>query len=695
MNIGNFFSRIKKLTPPGHHTCLILLFAYFVYLGVAWQLTPTINNVRIIPHESTVPETITLPYISTTALIKDRGLLYDMDIEYEAYQTANFHLSARGCIDELIVNSVSVPLGSYSSQRCSLDGFSISLSPYLNLGKNTLHLRVFDNKESNIQSLNVKPEAYPLSERPFTVLLPLIVFLYFLWPAIIQNALKDRGIFIGVLLWSILVRLPYFFPSWISIDESTFILMGMDILNGNLPYVNIIDNKPPLVFLIFAIFQLFADDIIEIRFIGALWVGLTGYILYLTCKRIGQTNAGIWAAFLYPAFLTLGVDGGCVMTEVIAMLPLSGFIYFLFSPAPTRKDAFLMGLCLGLALLIRTNLLVLAPAILLLFSNPFSSPFDKRNFIVWLRHAFPLGIYGLAGIAAPSLLVGIIYAISGHFILLIKSIYYVPIAFSYGNIFGYTPVKDAPFLEALSFLLGVFFKSAKELYLGANRIIYDVGIIACIWGLFFCKDNLRKIMFKLFVLQLLCAASIVASKNAFHHYFLQLIPVFSLLIAMLAAQLFQNFRAVMVGLYILIIALQPILKASNDMYQRWQQYEPLQRDGWYLASEYIKQHGGAKDEYIFSCFDAVLYFLTKSKIPPVWYGHMDVLPLHGVVQLGKFMGATRYEYKHILEDVFDKKPKYVFAPDWHTCLNEAATILENDYILVKEFEYHNLYKRKE
>jgi 4-amino-4-deoxy-L-arabinose transferase-like glycosyltransferase len=695
MQFGNWFDRIKNSDLTASRVALYLLLAYLFYLSFAWVFSPSVENVRLTNQLNGETKTITLPYRLTTPPFRGRDLSYDMDIKYKAYQTAKFHLRANGCIHELIVNSTPVSLNSYASQRCKLDGFSIPLSPYLRAGVNTLNVKVVDTGESTAEGLHVKADGYPVPTRPFNLLIPIVLLLAALWPVAARNAYRNHSILFWVLLWSVLVRLPYFFTSFISIDESTFILMGMDILEGHLPYVHIIDNKPPLVFLIFALFQLFADDLVGIRFIGALWVGLTGYILYLAGKRIGQTNAGIWAAFLYPAFITLSYDGGCVMSEVIAMLPVTGFIYFLLSPTPTRKDALYMGLCLGLAVLIRTNLSMLAPAFLLLLKNPFATQLNVKNITAWFRHAFPLGVYGFAGVVSPLVLVCIIYAIPGHLTLLIKSIYHIPVAFSYGNIFGYTPVKDAPFSQAVSFLVGMFYKTAKELYLGTNRIVYDAGAIACIWGLFFCKGNLRAVVFKLFIVQLLCIISIIASKNAFHHYFLQLTPVFAMLVALLAAHLFQNFKTVLVGLYILSIALMPISKAGNEVYERWRQYEPVQKDGWHLASEYIKRNGGAEGEYIFSCSDAILYFLTKSKIPPVWYGHMDVLPLSGVVQLGKLMGATRYEYKDILEDVFAKKPKYFFAPDWHVCLKDAAEVLAKDYILVKEFEYLNLYQRKQ
>ena len=46
-------------------------------------------------------------------------------------------------------------------------------------------------------------------------------------------------------LFTLLVRLPYFVPTVIHWHESTYILLGQDILNGHLPQTFYSELKPP------------------------------------------------------------------------------------------------------------------------------------------------------------------------------------------------------------------------------------------------------------------------------------------------------------------------------------------------------------------------------------------------------------------------------------------------------------------
>lgn len=91
-------------------------------------------------------------------------------------------------------------------------------------------------------------------------------------------------------LIGLILRFPYFFPAVIDWDESTFILMGQNILDGNLPYTEFWDLKPPLTFYSFAFFIfVFGKSILAIRLGGFVFLIATSYILYLIGKQ-GKSN---------------------------------------------------------------------------------------------------------------------------------------------------------------------------------------------------------------------------------------------------------------------------------------------------------------------------------------------------------------------------------------------------------------------
>lgn len=62
--------------------------------------------------------------------------------------------------------------------------------------------------------------------------------------------MSRRTCFIILALATLIVRLPFFLPEN-DLDESTFILLGQDILKGHLPYVTLWDLKPPLLYVFF------------------------------------------------------------------------------------------------------------------------------------------------------------------------------------------------------------------------------------------------------------------------------------------------------------------------------------------------------------------------------------------------------------------------------------------------------------
>ncbi len=90
-----------------------------------------------------------------------------------------------------------------------------------------------------------------------------------------------------LLLMAVAVRLPFIYLSVIDWDESTFILIGQSLLDGNLPYTEFWDLKPPLAFVPFAMFiWLFGENIIGVRIGGILLVFITGLFVYLIGNRL-------------------------------------------------------------------------------------------------------------------------------------------------------------------------------------------------------------------------------------------------------------------------------------------------------------------------------------------------------------------------------------------------------------------------
>jgi len=97
------------------------------------------------------------------------------------------------------------------------------------------------------------------------------------------------------LLWfgviSVLLRLPSMFTSVIDHDESTYILIAHQLLDGGMPYVVNLDVKPVGIYLLFAIVLKVFHSIFAIRIFAALTVALSGYLLFRIHETIFQNRS--------------------------------------------------------------------------------------------------------------------------------------------------------------------------------------------------------------------------------------------------------------------------------------------------------------------------------------------------------------------------------------------------------------------
>ncbi len=161
---------------------------------------------------------------------------------------------------------------------------------------------------------------------------------------------------------TVLVRLPFFFHDVIDPDESTFILMGQDIVDGNLPYDKQWDLKPPLLFYSFAAtIAVFGKSIPAIRLAGLLCVLAASSLIFLCAEKLRGPRTGFIAAFLFIVTSTFSEAGAGTVSEIVAVVPLAAAMLVLLKEQVRARDFFLAGFFISLACLVRLNLGYLAP----------------------------------------------------------------------------------------------------------------------------------------------------------------------------------------------------------------------------------------------------------------------------------------------------------------------------------------------
>lgn len=180
-------------------------------------------------------------------------------------------------------------------------------------------------------------------------------------------------------------------------DESTFILMAADVLDGNLPYVELTDPKPPLVFFLLAgAMWALGESLLTVRLVGWLCILTTGVAVFAVARRHGAPAPAALAALMFIAMSS--VDAGQYTSSELpaaALLMLSIRTLVAGKRSPGRAGA--AGLLMSLAVLARSNLGIAAAAVgawLLLGSFRPSLGIDRRA----------AAAYAAAGLAAPALL---------------------------------------------------------------------------------------------------------------------------------------------------------------------------------------------------------------------------------------------------------------------------------------------------
>lgn len=201
--------------------------------------------------------------------------------------------------------------------------------------------------------------------------------------------------FLIFFLAALLIRLPFFFRDYIDRDESTFILMGQSWADGHLPYTQLWDLKPPLVFLFFAIvIKVFGKSFIAIRLLGALLIAATAFFLRHIGTKGANATVGFFAGLLYIYFSSLFGSLQGVMSEHLAMF----FFITAFWILIRKNDDLHWGLAallFGASLMFRLNL---AYAVVLLYA--YQLLFAGLPLLSMIRKG---AIALLAGLAVPTL----------------------------------------------------------------------------------------------------------------------------------------------------------------------------------------------------------------------------------------------------------------------------------------------------
>lgn len=496
---------------------------------------------------------------------------------------------------------------------------------------------------------------------------------------------RDFIVFTCFTFLSLFFRFWSFFDSVIDRDESLYFLIAHSFLNGIPPYVEVWDNKPPGIFILFSLsILIFGDSITSIRILACLSVASTSYFLYKIAKLISKNNEkiGLLAGILYLVF-SLSNNGVAANAEILFAPFVALAFYLLFKDTKYRSFTFfIIGVLLGIAMQIKYVVLMDFIAFLVIVSTRLFFKTNKGNKLK--TTLIKVYSFSILGFILPFLLTIIYFITVGHFdeyfyaTLISNSKYIDATAFYLRNLLSALGIQiytDFPLYLCLILSL-IYIKSSKEISLKDKM---NLGNLICWFSFTFLAT--------------------LVSKRFIGHYYLQLLPPLCLISSYIIVKtvnkqtikskrdIFLISVSILIGLITLYPHLQKNTKLVLDRYIKQTYSEEKE----VLIANYIKKQISPNDYIYIINYQPIIYYLVSAKLPTKY-----VFPSHLISYYSEITGINPVEE---LTSIMNKKPLYVLLDEEERIENNEFRIaldmyLENNYFLEKTIKHIRLYRIK-
>ncbi len=410
--------------------------------------------------------------------------------------------------------------------------------------------------------------------------------------------------FLWIALAVFLLRLPTFYQHIIDIDETVFSEFAKVILSGGLPYVDVVDNKPPLTYFFFAVvyFLTGSHSLLAVHVITGFWVLFTALVIFFIGKSLASTKASFAGTMVFillmhtyePKYVSTNGE-----TLINLFLVVSVYIFLFYDlKLKTLILHIISGIMLGLSVLTnyKAGVLPIAYIIYTFVVVPFFS-FDKGK--SFKGTAAKLVITGVASFV-PVIAVAIYFYYKGN---LQEALFW---GFAYN--FGYIESGSSS-----GSVLKIFGRSLYFIILGLPAWIALVkGTYGKIKGLKERKDfwNLQILFFLLTWLLLSFYAATLGGRG-YGHYFIQIVPPLSLLCAFFYERFaFKKFLWLWIALPVFILTLSRVdILRSYELinYPNYRSEISYKRVG-----EFIKNNSTMDEKiYVWGWATPVYYFADR------------------------------------------------------------------------------------
>lgn len=460
---------------------------------------------------------------------------------------------------------------------------------------------------------------------------------------------KQPFIFLLFVLAAIGLRFFSFFPSVLDHDESTYMIIGRDILNGKALYTDVTDTKPVGIFLFYAGLEfLFGSSIFWKRFAFAIIVGVTAFFVFKVSKKFFENKKVAFASGLIYIFYTSiwNYHGRSPNTELLFNL-FTIFGLFLF----LRKDFksyFFGGLSLGIGFMIKYLVLFDLFALMLFFFIVELKDCRKTNF--WKI----FGRYTLACLAflIPFGAANLYFWLGNHFQNFFFITYELP-----GN-YGSNPSLIRYFTMLADFI-------AK--FLPISVIVFYV---------LFTKNKPIESRLKRFFLMWIAAVlvAIYIPGKEFSHYTIQLMLPLSVMAGIFFHRDFEKHRITaflyskrLGGILLAVIILVIQFLGFKDEY--------LKTDYPRRVASYISEESDSGDSVFVSNYQQIIYYLLEQDVPTKF--------VHSNLLFTETIKAFNVDATEELKRIMNNDPEFVVIQRKNEMVKK---LMGFEYKLVKTFD---------
>lgn len=499
-----------------------------------------------------------------------------------------------------------------------------------------------------------------------------------------RNINKSLAIFICFIFLSFLLRAWSFFYSVIDRDESLYLLVARSLLNGTPPYIEVWDNKPPGIFIIFYLaISFLGDSVVSIRILACFSVAITSYFLYKLGCLLNENNKkiGLLSGILYLLF-SLNNDGVAANTEIFFAPFVVITFYLFFKTKNYTYFTFLgLGLLLGIAMQLKYVVFMDFIAYLLIATHYLHFKIKNTN---KFKILLSLNIFSSIGFILPFLAVALYFIGVGHFEEYIYA----------------TVIANSKYIDATEFSLSNFLPAIiYQIYI--NFLLYLCLLLSPIYIKYSKNTILKdKIILCYFIIWVsLTFIATLLSKRFIDHYYLQLLPPLCLLSSYIIIKTLDNkllknrYNLILISL-ITILLLLPVYphlqKSTNVIINRYIKKQENWGDKESIVANYIKARITPSDYIYVVNYQPIIYYLVEGKLPTKY-----VFPSHLVSYYSTITGIDPLQE---LNSIMNKKPTYVVL-DNKKEISEPYKIklysyLNKDYFLENSIRNVMLYKLK-